>query len=63
MNLVPTALVKIVGGDRTIKLKLNDKKRQRINVEDTVVFNCSLTKDIIAAQVVKLHKFSDFKEL
>ena len=63
MNLVPTAFSKIADGSKTIELRLNDEKRQRINVEDTVVFNCSLTKDIIAAQVVKLHKFSDFKEL
>lgn len=63
MNLVPSAFVKIADGSKTIELRLNDEKRQRINVEDTVVFNCSLTKDIIAAQVVKLHKFSDFKEL
>ena len=63
MNLVPSAFKKIKDGSKTIKLRLNDEKRQRINVEDTVVFNCSLTKDIIAAQVVKLHKFSDFKEL
>ena len=63
MNLVPTAFVKIADGNKTIELRLNDEKRQRINVEDTVVFNCSSTKDIITAQVSGLHKFSDFKEL
>lgn len=63
MNLVPSAFKKIAGGSKTIELRLNDEKRQRINVEDTVVFNCSATKDIIAAQVSGLHKFSDFEEL
>ena len=63
MNLIPTAFVKIADGSKTIELRLNDEKRQRINVEDTVVFNCSATKDIIAAQVSGLHKFSDFEEL
>ena len=63
MNLVPSAFVKIVDGSKTIELRLNDEKRQRINVEDTVVFRCSSTKDIITAQVSGLHKFSDFKEL
>ena len=63
MNLVPTAFVKIADGNKTIELRLNDEKRQRINVEDTVVFNCSSTKDIITAQISGLHKFSDFKEL
>lgn len=63
MNLVPTAFVKIADGNKTIELRLNDEKRQRINVEDTVVFNCSSTKDIITAQISGLHKFSNFKEL
>ena len=63
MNLVPSAFKKIKDGSKTIELRLNDEKRQRINVEDTVVFNCSSTKDIITAQISGLHKFSDFKEL
>lgn len=63
MNLVPSAFVKIAECSKTIELRLNDEKRQRINVEDTVVFNCTSTKDIITAQVAGLHKFSDFEEL
>ncbi len=63
MNLVPSAFKKIADGSKTIELRLNDEKRQQINVENTVVFRCSSTKDIITAQVAGLHKFSDFKEL
>lgn len=63
MNLVPSAFSKIADGSKTIELRLNDEKRQRINVEDTVVFNCTSTKDIIMSQVKLLHKFSDFEEL
>ena len=63
MNLVPTAFVKIADGNKTIELRLNDEKRQRINVEDTIVLNCLGAKDIITAQVKLLHKFSDFEEL
>ena len=63
MNLVPSAFKKIADGSKTIELRLNDEKRQQINVEDTVVFNCNSTKDIITAQVSGLHKFSDFEEL
>ena len=65
----PTALLvnlpfnQIKDGSKTIELRLNDEKRQRINVEDTVVFDCSSTKDIITAQISGLHKFSNFKEL
>ncbi len=63
MNLVPSAFSKIADGSKTIELRLNDEKRQQINVEDTVVFNCSSTKGILTAQVSRLHKFSDFEEL
>ncbi len=63
MNLVPSAFTKVADGNKTIELRLNDEKWQRINVEDTIVFNCLGAKDIIAAQVSGLHKFSDFEEL
>ena len=63
MNLAPSAFVKIADGNKTIELRLNDEKRQRINVEDTIVFNCLGAKDIISEQVSGLHKFPDFKEL
>ena len=63
MNLVPSAFIKIADGSKTIELRLNDEKRQQINVGDTIVFRCTSIKGIIGAQVVKLHKFSDFEEL
>lgn len=63
MNLVPSAFKKIANGDKTIELRLNDEKRKRINVGDTVVFNCNENNDIITAKVKQLHKFADFKSL
>lgn len=63
MSLVPSAFVKIADGSKTIELRINDEKRQQINVEDIIIFNCNSTKDIIKAQVSKLHKFSHFEEL
>lgn len=63
MNLVPSAFRKIADGSKTIELRLNDEKRQQINAQNTVVFNCLGAKDIITAQVSGLHKFPDFEEL
>lgn len=63
MNLIPSAFKKIADGSKTIELRLNDDKRQQINAQDIVVFNCLGAKDIITAQVCGLHKFSDFEEL
>lgn len=63
MKLVQSAFEKIADGSKTIELRLNDEKRQRINTNDTVIFNCISTKDVITAQVCGLHKFTDFEEL
>ncbi len=54
MNLVLSAFKKIEDGSKTIELRLNDEKRQRINTNDTVIFNCISTKDVITAQVCGL---------
>ena len=53
----------IANGSKTIELRLNDEKRQQINVGDTIVFNCTKNNDTITARVKALHKFADFKEL
>mgnify|MGYP000339020370 CR=1 FL=1 len=63
MNLVPSAFVKIADGSKTIELRLNDEKRKRINVGDTVVFNCNENSDIVTTRVKQLHKFADFESL
>ena len=63
MNLVPSAFAKIANGSKTIELRLNDEKRQRINVGDKIIFNLSSTYDIIIAHVKNLYKFSDFEGL
>ena len=52
MNLVPSAFKKIADGSKTIELRLNDEKRQQINVGYTIIFNNISAKDIIRAQVV-----------
>jgi len=41
MKLVSSAFRKIADGSKTIELRLNDEKRQRIKAQDTIVFNCS----------------------
>lgn len=63
MSLVPSAFLKIANGSKTIELRLNDEKRQKINIGDTICFQCSEINSIICAKVIKLHKFSDFEEL
>lgn len=48
----------ISNGRKTIELRLFDEKRQAVRIGDVIIFNNSLT-----AEVVALHKFNSFKEL
>ena len=63
MNLEPSAFLKIAKGSKTIELRLNDEKRQKINIGDRIEFHCGEINSVIFAKVLKLHKFSDFKQL
>lgn len=63
MNLELSAFFKIANGSKTIELRLNDKKRQKINIGDRIEFRCSEINSVIFAEVIKLHKFSDFEQL
>lgn len=63
MKLVPSAFSKIANGSKTIELRLNDEKRQKISIDDTIIFNCITTLESINVKVKSLHKFNDFKAL
>lgn len=62
MHLHKEPFLQIFEGKKTIELRLNDKKRQKIKVGDEIVF-VSDFDTVLKADVVKLHKFSDFKSL
>ena len=57
----PFELIK--NGSKTIELRLNDEKRQLINVGDTITFENRSDGDTIYTQVVKLHMYPSFEEL
>ena len=63
MNLSPSPFFKIADGSKTIELRLNDEKRQKIAVGDTIVFTNTETKETLSAKVLALHKFPDFEAL
>ncbi len=63
MKLWRDAFNKIADGSKTIELRLNDEKRQKIAIGDTIVFSCTSNNDVITATVKALHKFTNFKEL
>ncbi len=63
MNLEPSAFLKIADGSKTIELRLNDEKRQKINIGDRIEFHCGEINSVIFAEVIKLHKFPNFEQL
>ena len=61
LNNSPFELIK--NGTKTIELRLNDEKRQLINIGDIIEFENRITKEIIVTEVTNLHKYNNFEEL
>ena len=64
MKLQPQPFALMACGLKTIELRLNDEKRQTVQIGDRIVFtNASNENEQITVQVVDLHRFGDFAEL
>jgi len=63
MKLHPEPFAMIRSGQKTIELRLNDEKRQKIKVGDRIVFTESKTGETLHTTVLKLHRFASFREL
>ena len=63
MKLSPSPFKMINSGEKTIELRLYDKKRQKIKVGDKIIFTNNTTGEALNATVVKLHRFDNFDEL
>lgn len=63
MNLYPEPFEMIRSGSKTIELRLNDEKRQKIKVGDTIVFTQAETEEPLITEVINLYPFRSFTEL
>lgn len=54
---------KIKNGTKTIELRLNDEKRQKLNINDNIEFTNIKTSEKITVKIKSLHKYQNFKEL
>lgn len=61
LNHGPFMLIK--SKQKSIEMRLNDEKRQKLKVGDQVEFTDKSTNEKIVVQVVNLHRFSSFQEL
>ena len=64
MKLKRTPFDKIRNGSKTIELRLNDEKRQKVNIGDFIEFRCiDEPNKRIQTRVTSLHHFNSFAEL
>lgn len=63
MNLNNKPFNKIKDGTKTIELRLNDEKRQLLNINDDIEFTNRETLEKILVTIKKLYKYSNFEEL
>ena len=57
----PFELIK--NGTKTIELRLNDEKRQKIKIGDNIKFENRSTGEIIEVKVLNIHNYPSFEEL
>ena len=63
INLWTAPFKKIKNGQKTIELRLYDKKRRLIKVGDTITFTNNASGETLSTAVKKLHRFDSFAEL
>ena len=63
MNLNPEPFKMICSGQKTIELRLNDEKRKKIKVGDSIEFTQTETGECLIVQVIAIHRFDSFVEL
>lgn len=64
MNLNSAPFEMIESGAKTIELRLNDEKRQKIKAGDEIEFvNTEDSGRRLCAKVIRIHKFQSFEQL
>ena len=63
MKLKPAPFAAIQSGHKTLELRLNDEKRQKIKIGDTIVFTQTETGETIRAVVSDIRKYPDFEAM
>lgn len=54
---------KIKNETKTIELRLNDEKRQKLNINDNIEFTNIKTSEKITVKIENLYKYQSFEEL
>jgi len=63
MRLNDDPFVKIKNGSKTVELRLNDEKRQLLNVNDLIEFINRVSLESLIVRIDGLYKYDSFEEL
>ena len=63
MKLNPEPFEQIDSGQKTVELRLNDEKRQKVKAGDWIEFTQTETGEKLLAEVIALHRFDSFAQL
>lgn len=64
MNLQPSPFNMIKSGEKTIELRLNDEKRQKLKTGDEIEFICTDEKtDRLNVKITNIYHFDSFRQL
>ena len=63
MKLYNKPFCSIKNGMKTVELRLNDEKRKKVKVGDTIIFENIDNLEKISVLVLKIHKFDNFEKL
>jgi ASC-1-like (ASCH) protein len=53
----------IKNGKKDIEVRLNDEKRKRVKIGDTIVFSCVDSHEQISVTVIALYPYATFEDL
>lgn len=63
MDLAPAPFAMMESGQKTIELRLNDEKRQKIKIGDEIEFVNTKSGATLRREVAALYHFKNFEEL
>lgn len=63
MRLVDDQLQRIKLGTKTVELRLNDERRKKIKIGDSIQFESTTSSEIIIVEVLNRFEYVDFYEL
>ncbi|EGF47926.1 hypothetical protein AAULR_20957 [Lacticaseibacillus rhamnosus MTCC 5462] len=63
MGLAHDQFLLVQAGTKTIEIRLNDQKRQQLEVGDQIVFEDLATQQQVTKKVTQLEKFGTFSQL